>query len=294
MNTTSTAFVLSLAVAAAVTAQERSGPRGKDALARAFHAAAVAARKHKAPILAFVLPPKDRKVDPAAVAALHEAERKAGMLQVWGGPREQLQIRTARELLLRQVQLLRLFRWGEAGKVLPHDAQMVFGLTVPVFARANDCGAKDGESVVLLDVRGARRRGFTLDLSDRDAFVAQLGKELFGADELAGRRANVPPDLERELAKVQKELRRKQPLVHAFYDEQKLKPLAPKLFALGPALVERRDGRLQPVRELWSIELARTPLGAKATLPIGGDSCPGCGMGYTPDALMTVLKLVGP
>jgi hypothetical protein len=39
--------------------------------------------------------------------------------------------------------------------------------------------------------------------------------------------------------------------------------------------------------------MARAPLGSEAHQDLG-DPCPGCGMGYTPPSLMTVLKLIGP
>jgi len=57
--------------------------------------------------------------------------------------------------------------------------------------------------------------------------------------------------------------------------------------------VRREDGKLLSEPELGGIEQSRAPFGSKAHVD-QRDPCPGCGMGYTPPALMTVLKLLGP
>jgi hypothetical protein len=285
MNPTPTAFVLSLAVAAALSAQDRP----KDPLAAAWWDAKAAAKQHKAPILAFVLPPKGQLAVGDRAARTRKAEVAAGILRVGRAPA----MRTARDVMLRQVQLLRRYDGTLMEQPRPTDAQMVFALSVPVFASAAACGAKERENVVLLDARGQRLRGFRLDLLDRDAFVKALGAPLFDRQAILARQATVTPAGRQALASLQRELRENEGRVSAYAAEQKLATLAPRLHDLGPALVEEREGKLAPVRELWGIEGARAPLGTKAEQQLG-DPCPGCGMGYTPPALQTILKLVGP
>lgn len=312
-SSSSTAFVLSLAVAASVSGQKPGGtpkivspqaPEGRPTLkgevrpqtpmAAAWYDARAAANKFKAPILAFVLPDAGRKADAKRAEATRKAEVKAWMLVTMGGGGAP-PIRTARDLLLRQVQLLRGSQKGTLGN-LPKatDEQLLFALTVPVFVSGKACGAQAGENVVLLSPHGKRIKGWKLDLLDSDSFVEAVGKHVFAPAELDPRKANVHGPSLRQLEDVRKKVRAKgEGGLSPFHKQQMLDKLAPRLVALGPALVHRHGDKVVADEELTAIETARAPYGSKGHIQIG-DPCPGCGMGYTPPGLLTVLKLVGP
>ena len=313
-SSTTTAFLISLAVAASLSGQA-PGQAGKASIpqdpvfqrptlkgelrpqtpmAAAWYDARAAANQFKAPILAFVLPEVGAKADAKRSVATREAEKKVWMLMTKGGAGAP-PIRTARDLLLRQVQLLRGSQKGTLGQ-LPKatDEQMVFALTVPVFVTAKACGANANDNVVLLSPQGKRLQGWQLDLLDGPAFVKVVGEHVFAEANLAPRQANLHGPSRQLLLDLRKQVAAKGPAgLSMFHAQQMHEKLADNLVAIGPALVRREGQKLLAEPELSGIETARAPFGSKGRLELG-DPCPGCGMGYTPPGLMTVLRLVGP
>ncbi|MCA8964586.1 MAG: hypothetical protein H6838_11435 [Planctomycetes bacterium] len=303
MNPTSTAALL-LTFAASLAAQNAlptgafTQPQGVP-LAKAWPEALRLAKQHKAPILAFVVPAKGARTDADTVSKTCDAERKLGMLSF--DERSLPPMRTQREVLLRQVQLLRAPERAGRGMPEPSRTQALFALAVPVFASAEACGAEGGETVVLCGEDGRRVRGWRLDLLDRDAFVERVGEQLMSPEALAPRQVNVPPALAADLRAV-RELRQR--LAGELSDEQRAKVfeergqrlarLRSALPGVGPALVHF-DAEKQPQlsAEIVELEPERVPLGVTARV-FDGDPCPGCGMGYVPPGLRTVLELIGP
>lgn len=301
-RTQSTAWLLSFAVMSALQAQDatpkgepgRGEPRPKAPLAAAWYDARAVANLNKAPILAFVVPEQGVAAQKTAISATRAAEQKAHMLVTKGGSGAP-PMRTSREVLLRQVQLLRGAQRGTLGH-LPKatDEQLVFALTVPVFATAKSCGAKPDENVVLLSPHGKRIKGWQLDLLQGEAFVKAIGEHVFAEEALAPRQANMLPKPMKLLGELRAKIAAKgEGGLAPYYAQQMHEKLAAELVALGPALVRREAGKLVAEPELWGIEVGRTPFGVTAHMDLG-DPCPGCGMGYTPPGLLTVLKLVGP
>lgn len=321
---TTTAFLLSLAVTASMAAQQpgaagrvptpqepaEKGPvlsrpllggpviqgeaRPQAPMAAAWYDARAAASQFKAPILAFVLPEVSANADAKRSVATRAAEKKAWMLMTKGGASAP-PIRTARDLLLRQVQMLRGSQKGTVGE-LPKaiDAQMVFALTVPVFVTAKACGANANENVVMISPHGKRIKGWQLDLLDGDAFVKAVGEHVFADANLGPRQANVHGPSKQLLVDLRARMAAKgRGGLSPYHAQQMHNMLAKNLVALGPALVRRQGGKLVAEEELCGIETSRAPFGSKAHLELG-DPCPGCGMGYTPPGLMTVLRLLGP
>ncbi|MGK0203786.1 MAG: hypothetical protein ACI89X_001909 [Planctomycetota bacterium] len=314
---TTTAFVLSLAVAASLAGQKpgeagkvslpqnptqkapllkgpilRGEVRPKAPMAAAWYDARATANQFKAPLLAFVLPEVTAKADAKRIVATREAEKQAHMLVTMFGSGAP-PIRTARDLLLRQVQLLRGSQKGTLGE-LPKatDEQMVFALTVPVFVTAKACGAKANENVVLLSPYGKRLDGWRLDLLDGDAFVKAVGEHVFAEASLGPRQANVHGPSKQLLVGLRARIAAKGPGGLAPYFAQQMhEKLASNLVALGPALVRRKGDKVVAEAELSGIETSRAPFGSKGHMELG-DPCPGCGMGYTPPGLMTVLRLI--
>jgi len=295
-RTPTTALLLSFAVTSALHAQERGvpAPRPKDPLAVAWFDASAAARQHKAPILAFVLPEAGAAADNDVAVATREAEKKVFMLMTTGGAKAPL-MKTARDVMLRQVQLLR----GAQDPTLIElpratDPQLVFALTVVAFAKPKSCHAKPGENVVLLSPQGKRIDGWQLDLLDAPGFVKTVGKHVFAEESLAPRQANLAPEPKKLLEAVRKTIAAKgKNGIAPYYAQVEYEKLGPHLVALGPALVRREKGKVVAEPELWGAEGGRAPYGTAAKMELG-DPCPGCGMGYTPPGLMTVLKLIGP
>lgn len=286
---------LLLAFAAAVVAQEAVPPaRPADPLAAALRDALALARTHKAPVLAFVLPPAGAAADPERVRATRAAEQQVGMLATKGGASAP-PITDARDLLLRQLQLLRGAPASRGRGPAPATAeQILFALCVPVVATPAACSAKPGETVVLLAPNGERMQGFALDLLDRARFADALDKALLTDTALAARQANVPPALLADLARLRELRERAAQDAEAGRAWQALNArLDAQLVALAPALVHREGGELGADPELADWEPAHAPLGTEAKMELG-DPCPGCGMGFTPPGLLTVLKLIGP
>ena len=238
-------------------------PRANDPLADAWRTALATGRRHDAPILVFVLPPAGQVADAPQAVATREAELAFQSLATEAGEPAPA-MSTARDVMLRQLQLLRT-AWPPwmticAGVVPSSEPKMVFALTVPVVAAAETCGAKPGESVVLLTPTGERVRGFELDLLDRDAFVATVGELVLAQDVLATRCERVPPDL---LA----DWRRLRLLTQTGGDDDARRSLeqhlSAQLPATAPLLVRQGEHRPEAEYHLWVWETQRAPLGTE-------------------------------
>ncbi|HEU4420514.1 MAG TPA: hypothetical protein VFT55_16370 [Planctomycetota bacterium] len=290
----SIASSLSVLLAALAVAQEHPLTRQpSQSLDAAWQEALTLARTHKAPLLAFVLPPRDEPADAARHKATRAREMEVGML--WRKGNDVPAMVTARDVLLRQVQMLRTGR--PAGPREPFratEAQAVFAMTVPVFATASVCGSKPGETVVLFGADGKRMRGFALDLLDAAAFVREIGGEVVSPQALAVRTANPAPELTRLLER-RRSLLATPPQDEAAVAEhqQVFRQLVSALPGAAPAMVHREDGKLVIDPDLGVLEQARAPLGSTAE-QLAGDPCPPCGMGFVPPQFATVLKLLGP
>jgi hypothetical protein len=278
-----------LVLAASLVAQERDDERKArpDPLAAAWQQALERAKAQKAPILAFVLPPADAKAPADRVKATWLREREIGMPHVFLS--KEPPTLSARELLLRHIQLLRLPEFRRRSHVVQATPSMaLLALSIPVVAAAELCGAKPGETAVLLGPDGKRMEGFALDLLEEEAFVKQLGGRLLDRTVLAARAANVPPELARDVAALP--VKREQIFLEDHALEERLRM---SLAAAAPLLVKvGTDGlELHPV--LWLLDELRPPLGTeKPGLPY--EMCTGCGMGFTPQAFYNVLQLIGP
>jgi hypothetical protein len=292
MHTTRTA-VSFLLVAVSLAAQgEKPSKPALDPMAKAWRDALALARTHKAPILAFVLPPADAKASEERAKATWVRERDLGMSRALR--EEAVPALSARDVLLRQLQLLRLPDSNErrAIAVKPSQGQVVFALSVPVLAAAADCRAEPGETVVLLGPDGKRVRGFKTDLLDAEAFLREVGGAILDPAALAARRASVAPDLVTAVAAL--------PLPGGesarWIDDPKLaERLRKDLPGAAPAIVSWADGELQVHPALSTLEEGRYPFGTAVSLPdLMADMCTGCGMGFIPPGLSTVLQLLGP
>ena len=297
MKPTPTVALL-LSFAASLAAQ---GPKPDVPLAKAWPEALRVATRHKAPILAFVVPPNGVRTDADTVSRTCAAERELGMLRF--DERSLPPMRTQREVLLRQVQLLRAPEPVGRGLPAPTRCQALFALTVPVFANAVDCGAEAGETVVLCGPDGKRQAGWKLDLLDRAEFDEQVGGRVLAKQALEVRKANVAPALRADLAALRQfgeamakggeQPAAEQARMREEY-ERLVVTLRDALPGLAPALVEHGDqDALRFAAELAAFEAQRLPLGVSARL-FDGDPCPTCGMGYVPPGLRTVLELIGP
>jgi hypothetical protein len=292
----SAAASLTVLFAALAAAQEAApaptDPKTPQTLQAAWQEALTLARTHKAPVLAFVLPPAGETADPARSKATRSRELQVGLLNRKAD--DVPPIETSRDLLLRQVQLLRVGDRRAARSLPPGtEAQAIFAMTVPVFASAANCGAKPGQTVVLLGPDGKRGKAFELDLLDDEAFVRAVGIEVLGPDALAARNANVAPELLDLLAERRALRRASGDAAFAARREQVFARLARALPGVAPALVRREEGMLVLDPDLEPLEQQNAPLGSTATI-LQDDPCPACGMGRIPPHFATVLKLLGP
>lgn len=290
----SIASSLSVLLAALAVAQEPPLTRPPvQSLDAAWQEALTLARTHKAPLLAFVLPRADEPADAARDKATRTREMEVGML--WRKGNDVPAMVTARDVLLRQVQMLRTGRpAGRREPLRASEAQAVFAMTVPVFATAPVCGSKPGETVVLFGPDGKRMKGFALDLLDDAAFVREIGGEVMSQQALAVRTANPAPELTRLLE------RRRSLLATPLQDEeavrehqQVFRQLVSAFPGAAPAMVHREEGKLVIDPDLGVLEQARAPLGSTAE-QLAGDPCPPCGMAFVPPELASVLRLLGP
>ncbi|HEX5051704.1 MAG TPA: hypothetical protein VFZ65_08035 [Planctomycetota bacterium] len=285
---------LLLHLAAVAVAQQATAPASHPA-ATPWQQALAAARAHKAPIFAFVLPPADERAGETPCKATLAAEQQMGLL--WRMRQDVPPIATARDLLLRQVQMLRVGtgpRSRVPAPMPPTESQAILALCEPVFASASECGARPGETVVLCGSGGERVRGFALDLLDRGAFVRDVGGAVLGTEALLPRASNVAPGLRKDLARLRELRADARPGEAAIAEAQQIeRRLGAALPALAPALVHRGDEGLAIDPELAAFESARAPFGSEAHV-LAGDPCPACGMAYVPPELQAVLKLIGP
>jgi len=265
-------------------AQPGAQQRGPTTLAHAWTTALSTMRAHKAPGLVFVLPPADAMADPAAVKA---AKERFHAKMMGGAP---VEAKTARELMLLHVQLLR-----------QESIAAAFGLAVPVVASAATAGAQPGETMVLLSEDGKRLAGFAVDLADAEAVTKALQPYLLAPDRLQPRLANVPPavaGLVRELGDVRKRLPEEQDQERAqalqARQQELVAQLQAQLFAAAPALHGAPAGG--PARGAADTDLLgellqwTTPLGTE----VGAtwDPCPPCGMMAMPMPFRSALKLL--
>ena len=293
---TAHSLVSLLALAVAAAAQQAAGHVAPpdDALAAAWQAAKSQAKAHKAPILAFVLPSAAAMAAEAPAKRTWEREQAVGILRAFR--EESAPASSARDLLLRQVQLLRVTEHPRAARargdleVRATRSTAVFALTIPVIATPESCLAEPGETVVLLGADGKRVRGFKTELLDAAAFVAEVGAVVLEPKALAARAANVPPAIARDVAALPTAKAGRIPFVE---DRDLAKRLVANLAGAAPALVQWVDGELTMHHVLWLLEDERDPLGTERPSVIE-DHCTGCGMGYTPPSLTGTLKLIGP
>jgi hypothetical protein len=293
MNRSIASSLSVLLAAVAVAQQHPLAPPPALSLDAAWQEALTLARTHKAPLLAFVLPPSGEAADAARSKATLTRELEAGMLNRKGS--DVPSIVSARDVLLRQVQLLRTGRRAGAREPLQAtEAQAVLALTVPVFAAASTCGSKPGETVVLFGPDGKRSKGFALDLLDDAAFVREIGGEVMSVQALTVRTANPAPGLTRLLER-RRSLLATSPMGEevAREHEQVFRQLVSALPGVAPVMVHRKDDKLVIDPDLGVLEQARAPLGSTAEV-LAGDPCPPCGMAFVPPQLATVLKLLGP
>ncbi|MCA8952655.1 MAG: hypothetical protein KDE27_24295 [Planctomycetes bacterium] len=290
--------LLAIAVAAAVGAQDPAAPPAS--LAEAYERALAAMKTDKAPGLVFVLPPADRKADAGKVPELVTAFAK-----VQWGQRPALELKTARDVLLAQVQLLRARRD-------PVTVALRL-LTVSIVAEPEQCGAEPGETMVLLSPTGKRLQGFDVDLGDAEAVIDALTPKVLARSAVEPRRANVEPKLAKAVARY-RELwaaavaRRRSGADPDQEETMELNTLferfTARLTAAAPALVEfdadRVSGEPSPDDQATLAAAADTSwlLRRDEPLPYGTatdkqwDNCPGCGMMAAPLAARSTLKLL--
>jgi hypothetical protein len=286
---------LLLAIAASVAAaQEPSKPPANarpTALADAFRQALARMRADKAPGLVFVLPPAGAKADPEVAARLQKeiARGKFG-----GSDETRIELNTARDVMLAQLQALRASRTPEV------TALML--LCVPIVAEPAVAGAKPGETLVLLSATGERVTGATAALDDHAAVLDALAPFVLARKVVEPRRANVPPALAKLAARrsallqlVKERQQRGEGLdgaevqeLHAIQQE-----LADKMTVAAPAVVELHGERAT----LGGEGVPWTPPFEPA-IPFGTethqqwDPCPPCGMMATPLPMRSTLKLL--
>jgi hypothetical protein len=297
--------LLLLTLTAALTAQEAGkAPRPQrqarvDPMSAAWQQALAAARQHKTPLLVFVLP-DEGPVEAGLAAAQRQAELAIGMLDGrrvnTDEPPEPPPIATRRELLLRQVQLLRAMVAAGAGDFAPHtkatDLQRLFALTHQAMAPAAVCSAKAGETAVLLRTDGQRLAGYTIGLGDAEAFLRAVRGDVLTDKLLAPRIANVDPELRRAVRRLRDLWERGERETPEFVSlHTRVLDNAP---AAAPALFGEADAELPRILMQQALK-STPPFGTREqSLPEFSNECSLCGMGYVPPQLSSVLKLLGP
>ena len=285
------AILLTMAAASGVMAQSPWAEEGSpENMTTAFERAREQMVKDKAPGLVFVLPaidaPFDRKV----------AERLAQEL-VASSMRtpHRVELRTARDVLLARVQRLRASRTPAAIALRL--------LTVPIVAEPATCGARPGETIVLLSADGRRVAGFEVELGDEAAVLDALTPDVLARKAVEPRRANVEPALVAiatkhrrllELAIAQKGAGEGLTGEQGQELHATRRQLAARLTAAAPALVEFRGERA----EFLTDDGMHSFLLLDGSLPFGTavaeqwDPCPPCGMMAVPMAQRSTLKLL--
>ncbi len=287
----SASYSVTLLLALAATAAAQDAPRDSarpTTLADAFQRALAQMRADKAPGLVFVLPPTGAPADPEVLADIEKELARAAF-----GGKPPVTLETRRDVLLWRLQQLRAARSGEVAALLV--------LTVPIVAEPSACGAKPGETLVLLSAEGERVAGFDVDLADHAAVVDAITPHVLAREAVEPRRANVPPAIARLVARSEELLRlarqrqqeggldqEQQQELHTIQQE-----LARRMTAAAPALVESTGERVSfgPNTNWYLLNLYQdTPLGTE----VGEqwDPCPPCGMMAGPLAMRSTLKLL--
>jgi len=275
-----------MAAAQPMIAPQQPAPQAPTTLTEAWQFALSMLRAHKVPVLVFVLPPADAKADPAVAAATVARLQPRFQAHKMMGNAPKLRAGTARELFLLQLQGLR----GSPDEQL----RRLLLLDLAVVAEAATCGARPGETVVLLAADGTRAAGFALDLADEAAVVRSLAPRLLDETQLAARRANLAPSLQRDLAEFERLERAAQ---RSDADTQRLMALRERLAlhlpVIAPVLLAESQPLPSPGRGISGIDWlagAELPLGTAIDQMV--DPCTGCGMGFVPPRLVSTLKLL--
>ena len=285
------AILLALAAVGAVAAQDRTPePPTPENITTAFERARERMVKDKAPGLVFVLPAVDAPFDEKAAARLAQELTASNMRTP-----HPVELKTARDVLLARVQRLRASRTPAAIALRL--------LTVPIVAEPSTCGARPGETIVLLSADGRRVAGFEVDLGDEAAVLDALTPDVLAKKAVEPRRASVEPELATfaarhrtllELAIAQKGagegLTGEQGLeLHATRRQ-----LGARLTAAAPALVEFRSERAAFLTDdgMRSLLLLDDSLPFGTAIAEQWDPCPPCGMMAVPLAQRSTLKLL--
>jgi hypothetical protein len=172
MNRCAGERLLALAAIAAALAAQEPVPR---TLTEAWRVGLQRMRSQHAPGLVFVLPAESRDAKPGPARERLLATVATWLqpaLPPWATPRPgSRQASTARDWQL----------------------NLLCALAVPIFAEPEACGAKPGETLLLLKPDGSRAEGFALDLADGDAVLRALTPILLSETSIAAGRAVVPP-----------------------------------------------------------------------------------------------------
>ncbi len=282
----SASILLALATAGAVAAQAHDTPT--ETMGQAFERALERMAKAKAPGLVFVLPAEDAKFDAKAAATLAQ---QLATSRMGGGVR--VEIKTARALMLARVQRLRASQ-------TPATVALRM-LTVPIVAEAARCGARRGETVVLLGADGKRIGGFAIDLGDEKAMLDALTPDVLAEQTVAPRREVVEPAVATLVARYR---RLRAALVAGKRDGETLPQdqayelmkdtdrLGGKLTEAAPVLVEFRAGRAEFTNDDPRFALSDESLPFGTAIDKSWDPCPPCGMMAVPLAQRSTLKLL--
>jgi hypothetical protein len=260
------------ATAAALAAQSNPGSEPKT-LTEAWRAGLQRMRSQHAPGIVFVLP----EAEQPSPASPSRRERLLATVQAWLDQRPAPP--PARSESLPQLLL-------------------VFALAVPIFAAPEACGARPGETLLLLKPDGSRAEGFAVDLGDANAVVRALTPSLLSEAAVAAQRAVVPPALQRDVELVTQAERQGPGSAEA---SEAWRRVHQRLHEAAPAFVRFVDSQVResdPSRAKVPVAsgllrrlLADTvPLGTTGVPALRG--CPGpCGTG-SPGPWRGLLKLL--
>jgi hypothetical protein len=281
--------------AASLSAQQAAQLSAPKSLEEAWRAGLQRMRAQKAPGLVFVLPAADQPLDSDLQARFAKWPR--GRL---GGPAPSLP-KTAREQFLWTLNMWRdpdAVRAIDPGKGATVDLLVLFALAVPIVAEAEVCGAKPGETLVLLKADGTRDDGFAVHLADSRAVADALASGLLSEAALAARRAAMPPAV-RQAAADWERMQLEPPAEHGVFLAARQKVQA-SLHAAAPALVT--FGVVEAGDPAKATKLARASAALRAvfddTVPLGTevgetwDPCPPCGMAAVPLPSRSLLRLL--
>jgi hypothetical protein len=284
MNRSARELLLMIAATTGALAAQKSEPLkdGPKTLTEAWRTGLQRMRDQHAPGLVFVLPPADRPADAKLQERLADWPRIKG-----GGGGPGAPPKTAREQLLWLLQ-----RWRS------DSLSVVFGLAVPIVAEPALCGAKDGETLLLLAPDGSRKGGFAVDLADANAVADALDPDLLSERALAVRRAAVPPAAQDLAAKVQAlPVWPRQPVPS---QQETLRAASARVHEFAAALVQVADVPAvdggKAVRRAVATPGLRMVLDEMTPLGTGlgetWDPCPPCGMAAVPLPMHSLLKLL--